>query len=353
MTLQQLRSIQEVVKCNFNISAAARALNNTPPNVSRYLRMLEDELSVRMFCRVGGKLTGMTPEGTAIMQLVDAVLDNVDGLQRLAQGMQRTSDGVLTVGSVDICLAHTLPAVIARFKQQHSAVAVNMLRGSVQEIVRLTAEGMTDFSLVSGDVAQFGDLVALPYARHELSVVMSQEHPLGQEKQLSLRALMDYPLATYVPGHAGRVRVDEAFSAAGITPDIAYASNDSELLKGMVRSSNVVGLLCGGGHGNADGDLKVRSAAQLFAPITAYVCLRRDSAMRRHGYDFIAMLAPHLSYDKVIQAFTLRQPEQMTALLGTPPLVTPGPVASTPVLRTTPAVHRTDGNFACRSIAGY
>jgi len=356
MTLQQLRSIQEVIRQGLNISAAARALNNTPPNVSRYIRMLEDELSVRMFHRTGGKLTGLTPEGSAIMERVGDVLDGIDGVHRLAQGMQHAAAGMLTIGSADICASSVLSPLIARFKHDYPDVAVNMLRGSSQEMVRLTAEGAMDFALVTGDTVRHGDLVALPYARRELSIVMAQGHPLSYAKELTLEILADYPLATYVTGHAGRVSVDAAFAAADVGADIAYASNDAEFFKSIIRGTDVVGILCGSVHESAlDNDLLVRDGGGLFAPVTAYVCMRRDSLMRRYGYDFIERLAPHLPYDKVVRALSLRDATQVAELMGQPPLVathrTAANVMPLPYLKS--AGLASDIHFTCRSVASY
>ncbi|MEW6647345.1 MAG: LysR substrate-binding domain-containing protein [Pseudomonadota bacterium] len=354
MTLQQLRSIHEVVRHGMNISAAARALNNTPPNVSRYIRMLEDELAVRMFQRAGGKLTGLTLEGAAIMEMVGDVLNGVDGVQRLAQGMRHAAAGVLTIGSADMCASSALSPLIARFKQDYPDVLVNVLRGSSQEMSRLVAEGGIDFALVTEHITRNGDLVSLPYACHELSVVTAQRHQLHDGAGLSLETLAEYPLATYVTGHAGRVSVDAAFAAAGVVPDIAYASNDADFFKSIIRGTNVVGVLCGGAYDAAlDGDLVVHDAAGLFAPVTAYVCLRRDSLMRRYGYGFIEMLAPHLSYGRVLRALSLRDMAQVAELLGPPPpAATRRAVANVmqlPCLKS--AAPAGDVHFACRSIA--
>lgn len=356
MTLQQLRSIQEVVRHGLNISAAARALNNTPPNVSRYIRMLEDELVVRIFHRAGGKLAGLTPEGAVIMEMVGDVLNGVDGVQRLAQGMQCAAAGMLTIGSADICASSALSPLIARFRQEYPDVSVNVLRGSSQELSRLVAEGSIDFALISEDANRYGDLVSLPYARHDLSVVMTQGHRLSGSMELTLEALAEYPLATYVTGHAGRVSVDTAFADAGVAPDVAYASNDSEFFKSIIRGTDVVGILCGGvSDSTLDSDLLAYDAGGLFAPVTAYVCMRRDSLMRRYGYSFIEMLAPHLPYDKVVRALSMRDATQVVDVLGAPPLVatrqTVGNVMQLPYLRS--AALAADKHFSCRSIATY
>lgn len=356
MTLQQLRSVQEVMRHNLNISAAARALNNTTPNVSRYIRMLEEELGVRMFHRLAGKLTGLTPEGAAIMDMIADALNGIDGIQRVAQGMQHAAAGKLTIGSADICSNGILSALIARFKRDYPEVTLNVWRGSAQEMARLVAEGRMDLALVTEDVHRYGDLVSLPYTRHALSVVTAAQHPLQNDVELSLATLAEYPLATYVVGHAGRSSVDAAFAAAGVVPEIVYASNDAEFFKAIISSTNTVGILCAGVYdATGDGELLARDVGELFTPVTAYVCVRRDGLMRRYGYAFIEMLAPHLSYDKVVHVLSVRDPHKMAELLGPPPLVAvrraTANIKQLPALKAVATT--TDIHFARRSIATY
>lgn len=356
MTLQQLRSIQEVVRHGLNISAAARALGNTPPNVSRYIRLLEEELAVRMFQRVGGKLTGLTPEGISIMLEVGAVLAGVDGLHRLAQDMQHVADGRLTVGCADVCAAQVLPPALTEFKRHYPGVVVNILHGSPQEMIRLLGDGVVDFALVAGDMPQYGELLLLPYMRHNLSIVVASGHPLSQLESISLTDLAAYPLATYAAGHVGRANVDAAFAAANVVPDIAYTSNDAELLQNMIHGGDVVGVFCVSAYSQGTAaNLLTREGERLFAPVAVYVCLRRDGVMRRHGYALIEQLAPHLSYDKVAQACTMRDFGPVLDVAGD----TPRPVIGqsmdnvTSLPRAAALASRYELDFACRSIANY
>ena len=64
MNFQQLRSVREAVRCNFNLTEVANMLFTSQPGVSRQIRELEDELGVEIFVRAGKRLTGLTPPGT-------------------------------------------------------------------------------------------------------------------------------------------------------------------------------------------------------------------------------------------------------------------------------------------------
>ena len=63
MNFQQLRSLREAVRRNFNLTEVATVLHTSQPGVSRQIRELEDELGLEIFIRVGKRLTGLTPAG--------------------------------------------------------------------------------------------------------------------------------------------------------------------------------------------------------------------------------------------------------------------------------------------------
>lgn len=64
MNFQQLRSVREAVRCNFNLTEVAAMLFTSQPGVSRQIRELEDELGVEIFVRAGKRLTGLTVAAT-------------------------------------------------------------------------------------------------------------------------------------------------------------------------------------------------------------------------------------------------------------------------------------------------
>ena len=63
MNFQQLRSVREAARRNYNLTEVANALFTSQPGVSRQIRELEDELGVIIFERNGKRLTGLTEPG--------------------------------------------------------------------------------------------------------------------------------------------------------------------------------------------------------------------------------------------------------------------------------------------------
>ena len=71
MNFQQLRSVREAARRDFNLTDVANALFTSQPGVSRQIRELEDELGVVIFERNGKRLTGLTPPGKGILRIVE------------------------------------------------------------------------------------------------------------------------------------------------------------------------------------------------------------------------------------------------------------------------------------------
>ncbi|PZQ66891.1 MAG: transcriptional regulator, partial [Variovorax paradoxus] len=74
MNFQQLRSVREAVRCNFNLTDVAQALHTSQPGVSRQIRELEQELGIELFVRAGKRLTGLTEPGGHVLPIIERVL---------------------------------------------------------------------------------------------------------------------------------------------------------------------------------------------------------------------------------------------------------------------------------------
>eukprot|EP01032_Pedospumella_encystans_P036445 gene36445-41244_t len=82
MNFQQLRSIREAARRNYNLTEVANALFTSQPGVSRQIRELEDELGVVIFERNGKRLTGLTDPGKGILKIIDRLLVEAENLQQ-------------------------------------------------------------------------------------------------------------------------------------------------------------------------------------------------------------------------------------------------------------------------------
>mgnify|MGYP000297071070 CR=1 FL=1 len=300
MKLQQLRYIWEVSRHNLNVSATAQSLFTSQPGISKQIRLLEDELGVEIFARSGKHLTRVTPAGQAIIDLAGQVLRLAENIKEVAQEHSDERRGSLAIATTHTQARYALPPVIRDFTHKYPDVALHMQQGTPKQIAQMVSDGQADFAIATESLELFNDLVLLPCYRWNRCILVPQGHPLAQMEALTLEALAEYPLVTYVFGFTGRSQLDDAFRARGLTPNVVLTAADADVIKTYVRLGMGVGIVA---HmavdTDYDSDLVAVEAGHLFASSTTKIGIRRGTFMRGYMYDFLERFAGHLSRDLV------------------------------------------------------
>ncbi len=81
MKLQQLRFILAIAESGLNITQASEKLYTSQPGVSKQLRLLEDELGIKIFARNGKNLVGITEEGRVILQKAQTIMKQINDIK--------------------------------------------------------------------------------------------------------------------------------------------------------------------------------------------------------------------------------------------------------------------------------
>ncbi|MDP0959168.1 LysR family transcriptional regulator, partial [Klebsiella pneumoniae] len=80
----QIRYIVEVVNNKLNVSSTDEGIYTSQPVISKQVSMLEDELGIQIFARIGKNLTQVTPAGQEIIRIDREVLSKVDAIKSVA-----------------------------------------------------------------------------------------------------------------------------------------------------------------------------------------------------------------------------------------------------------------------------
>ncbi|MDX1465737.1 MAG: HTH-type transcriptional regulator CysB [Halomonas sp.] len=300
MKLQQLRYIWEVSRHNLNVSATAQSLFTSQPGISKQIRLLEDELGVEIFARSGKHLTRITPAGQAIIELAGQVLRLAENIKDVAQEHSDERRGSLSIATTHTQARYALPPVIRDFTRKYPDVALHMQQGTPKQIAQMVSDGQADFAIATESLDLFNDLILLPCYRWNRCVLVPTGHPLAELETLTLEALADHPLVTYVFGFTGRSQLDDAFRARGLSPNVVLTAADADVIKTYVRLGMGVGIVA---HmavdAEHDTDLVALEADHLFESSTTKIGIRRGTFMRGYMYDFLEGFAGHLNRDLV------------------------------------------------------
>ncbi len=316
MKLNQLRYIVEVNRRGLNVSAAAEALYTSQPGVSKQIRLLEDELGVAIFERNGKHFTQLTPAGKAIMAVAERMLAETRNINAIAEEYNNPERGSLSIATTHTQARHALPAAVQAFRARYPNVSLHFHQGTPVQIAEMASVGDVDFAIATEALALYEDLVMLPCYRWNRSIIVPTDHPLCAQTPLTLEAIAEYPIVTYVFGFTGRSQLDDAFAAQGLHPEVVFTATDSEVIKTYVQLGLGVGIMASMAFDpERDTGLVALDASHLFAPSTTRIGFRRSATLRGYMLAFIETFAPHLTEAVVEQARAATTPEQREALI--------------------------------------
>ncbi|MDR3415375.1 MAG: HTH-type transcriptional regulator CysB [Nevskia sp.] len=304
MKLRQLHYIHEVANRGLNVTAAAEALFTSQPGVSKQIRLLEEELGVDIFQRNGKQLSEITPAGQRILEYTRRLLREAENVRNVAEEFRDTNKGDLSLATTHTQARYALPPVIHKFRQAYPLVRLHLYQGTPPQIAKQAAEGTVDFAIATEAMEHFEQLVMLPCYHWNRSVLVPPKHPLAQKIQgkakLTLADIADHPIITYTFGFTGRSKLDQAFHAHGLKPDVVLTAADADVIKTYVRLGLGVGIVATMAYDpKQDADLVRLPADHLFEPSTTHIGFRYGMFLRGYMYDFMAQFAPHLTRDLI------------------------------------------------------
>lgn len=322
MKLQQLRFLTAVADNGLNITSAAEALYTSQPGVSKQIRLLEDELGLKLFIRKGKRIDALTPAGDKVVERARRVLREVQAIKALADELRGEVRGLLSLATTQTQARYVLPQVISTFRQAFPEINVELHQGTSEQIAQMIGERQADFAMATGGEELFCDVIKFPVYRWDRVVVVPRDHPLADvEKPLSLQDLARYPLVTYLFSDHPDSSLMTAFREHDLAPRIAFTARDSDIIKTYVRTGLGVGIVAGMAvtPGNDD-DLRVLDASHLFPRLTTWIGCRQDFLLKNFHADFLRLLAPQLDPAVIDDALRGRPVPDLKSLISSTPL---------------------------------
>lgn len=307
MKLRQFEYVVEVVKNGMNVTAAADKLFTSQPGVSSQIKRLEEELGIIIFERSGKHINGLTAEGTLLVERFETILNEVNNVKRIADDFSHPDSGMLSIATTHTQARYVLPPVITAFRQRYPNVQLQINQGTPEQIAGLTDTGQADIGIATEALELFDNLILLPCYRWNRCVIVPKGHPLTNESMLSLEAIAEHPIITYVFGIADRSVINRAFTQKGLDLNVVLTAADAEVIKAYVRNGLGIGICARMAYDRAqDEDLAVLDAGNLFDSSVTSLAIRKNSVLREYVYDFIQLFASHLNRNVVDQALAAR-----------------------------------------------
>jgi LysR family cys regulon transcriptional activator len=306
MNLHQFRFVQEAVRRDLNLTETAKALFTSQPGVSKAILELEGELGVDIFARHGKRLRRITEPGQQVLRSIEIIMREVNNLKRIGDEFSKQDAGTLSIATTHTQARYFLPEPIAQLRKRFPKVNISLHQGAPKQVAQMVVDEVADIGIATEALTDFGELVTLPCYEWQHAVVMPPHHPLTQVERISLEDLALQPLVSYHPSYSGRTRVDRAFAARRLKPNIVLEAIDADVIKTYVRLGLGIGILAelAVRDDPPGGDLVARPVGHLFGQNVTRVAFKRGAYLRNFVYAFAEMLSDRLSRALITRAMS-------------------------------------------------
>jgi DNA-binding transcriptional LysR family regulator len=287
--LPQILAFLEVARRG-NLSRAAEALYVSQPTLTARLQALESELGEQLFVRTRRGMR-LTEAGEAFLPFAEHSVQAIsDGRDRLSE-LRRGTAGKLVLGAPPTVSTYALPALLARFTQEHPGVRLTVMTGTSEEILELVLHDRIQVGLMRA--LGHPEVEAVPVYSDALLAVVSPDHRLAGRK-VRLAELAGEPLVLFGRSSSYRVFTQAVFRQAGVMPDSVLELDNIEAAKKMVEHGIGISLVP---HSAVTGELatgvlSVVDLADTTLPSREIVAVRRHDAGPASGTvaTFMALL---------------------------------------------------------------
>ena len=237
MNLARLQIFHEAAE-SLNFSQAAARLNVTQPAVSAQIRILEENLGIKLFARFGKKIV-LTEAGTILLGYARRIFKLRNDAEQIMNDMRLVRRGTLKIGTTHTYAGHIMPPLLARFQAVFPQVNVVLHEGSSLEMVR----NLNSFVIEVAVVAFAGPVKKIDYQflkSEDLVLIAPPDHALAYGQDVPIRKLASESFVMREKGSGTRRVVSELFRRYRISPRITFETSNAEVIKEQVAAG--VGL---------------------------------------------------------------------------------------------------------------
>ncbi len=183
MNLQRLRYFLAVAD-ELHFGRAAEKLHMAQPPLSQQIRLLERELSVRLFDRTTRRVA-LTAAGEVFRVEAERVIVAVDSADRVMEEFRSGKGGLLRLAFVDSASFEVMPRYLRAFRQRWPKVKHDLQIMSSSRQVDALHAGDVDLA-ISRTSPSDEDLLSLRFLEEHLYLVVGPDHPRHGDETVAI-----------------------------------------------------------------------------------------------------------------------------------------------------------------------
>ena len=240
MDLKQLNTFLMISKLQ-SFTKAADTLNYAQSSVTTQIKLLEEELGVKLFERIGKNIS-LTHDGKKLIPYSQQMLKlSTDIKNNISE--DEYPKGVLTIGVAESLCVIRLPEIIKEYRKLYPEVEIALKFGSCADFRRYLNDNLIDVAFSLGAKIDGGEFIS-EIERDEPMLLLAYpgNHLLEKEKILPEDLEGESLILTEV-GCSYRAAFERILKDEGISPRITLESGSVHAIKQFTMSGLGISLL--------------------------------------------------------------------------------------------------------------
>ncbi|MFL0268739.1 LysR family transcriptional regulator [Candidatus Clostridium radicumherbarum] len=195
MDIRQLKYFLTIAE-EGQITSAAKKLNMAQPPLSQQLKLLEEELGVKLVER-GSRHIKLTDTGKILMnrarQIIELTNSTVNEINDFSKGLK----GTLSIGTVSSSGAILLNEKISEFHKEHAGIKFEIYEGNTFKLIDLLNKGIIEVGIVRTPFNSLNFQCKFAKAEPMIAAIPKEHNWDLDNSQITISELKNKPLIIY------------------------------------------------------------------------------------------------------------------------------------------------------------
>jgi len=243
MDLRHLRTFVTVAEQG-TVSKASLRLHIAQPALSRQIKELEEELGLRLFDRVRGRLI-LTGDGEQLLGESRIVLGAAGAFSERAQRLRRADTGILKIAVTPQTLEGVFSTFLHQYGKQRPNVQIKLTEAVGSNLLALLERGEVHITICMMRMIQADNhpFESFPLPPIYFLAACHTSLPLGSAGNVDIVKLAPYPLLLPDSSFGLRNTFDAACRLAGLKPNIFIESRSPQALLALAEAGHGVAIV--------------------------------------------------------------------------------------------------------------
>ena len=238
MDFRQLRYLLVIADLG-SFTKAAEQIPLAQSALSRHIRLLEEELGVKLLIRTGRGVT-LTEQGEYLRDRARSVLEQMEDTTRNLAAWYENPAGLVRIGMPPTMTLGLAAPYLSELRKRHENITVRMTEALSATLIEWLHADRLDLAIVF-EQTRNSKLATEIIGSEEFCLVVPAGH--DSPDPVSLDDIAAMPLIAPFIRKGIRNRMEEAFKAADVEMQIAYEIDALPAMKELVRRGAGVAIL--------------------------------------------------------------------------------------------------------------